>query len=270
MKPHITLTKPLGKTPLECIEAYKEEHPQMHSVPMAYAGRLDPMAEGKLLVLVGEECKKQEQYHALDKEYVFEILFDIASDTADVLGITSSCGQTAMHKHQLALILDDLKGSITLPYPHFSSKTVHGKPLHTWKLEGMIDQIEIPTKSSTIHSLSLINVRTTDLATILQEVKSKIGQVTVVTEERKALGNDFRRADVLAAWETLYGAIGNERTYTIAKVRCIASSGTYMRTLAEVIAQRAGTCGLAYSIKRTTIGTYRALPFGLGFWSKRY
>ena len=60
-----------------------------------------------------------------------------------------------------------------------------------------------------------------------------------------------------------------EKEFLIAQVRCIASSGTYMRSLAEVIATKLGTCGLAYSIRRTRIGTYAPLPFGLGYWRKK-
>jgi tRNA U55 pseudouridine synthase TruB len=40
-----------------------------------------PMASGKLLVLLGEECKHQENYHSLDKEYEFSVLLGIGSDT---------------------------------------------------------------------------------------------------------------------------------------------------------------------------------------------
>jgi len=35
-----------------------------------------------------------------------------------------------------------------------------------------------------------------------------------------------------------------------------------MRTLSEVIAKEIGTCGLAYSIHRTTIGTYKNSHYG--------
>lgn len=87
MEPYVVLYKKVGQTPLHVLEAYKNEHPELANVPMAYAGRLDPMAEGKLLVLQGDECKVQEKYHSLDKEYEFEVLFGVSSDTADVLGL---------------------------------------------------------------------------------------------------------------------------------------------------------------------------------------
>ncbi|MBP6881408.1 MAG: hypothetical protein KBC35_02175 [Candidatus Pacebacteria bacterium] len=45
-------------------------------------------------------------------------------------------------------------------------------------------------------------------------------------------------------------------SYTIAHFRCVASSGTYMRSLAHLIGQKLSTCGLAWHIHRTKIGTY--------------
>lgn len=269
MPPYVMLYKELGKTPLETLTAYKAEHPELRDVPMAYAGRLDPMAEGLLIVLLGDECKVQERYHAYDKEYVFEILFGMRSDTGDILGLTTSCTQAPLTVNDIKATLRELQGAITLPYPHFSSKTVQGKPLHVWKLEGRIDEIVIPTKESVVHKLDLLSLRIIDGASLRSSVHERIDSVSKVNDPRKSLGKDFRREDVLALWDTHLASPTNQKEFLIAQVRCIASSGTYMRSLAEVIATKLGTCGLAYSIRRTRIGTYAPLPFGLGYWRKK-
>jgi len=52
----------------------------------AYAGRLDPMAHGVLVLLVGEENKKREKYEKFVKEYLFQCIFGVATDTYDILG----------------------------------------------------------------------------------------------------------------------------------------------------------------------------------------
>ncbi len=117
-----------------------------------------------------------------------------------------------------------------------------------------------------IFELHLEHVYTIDASTLLSSVDSKIATVTPVTDPRKALGNDFRRDEVLAQWHKNLDRSENDTQFTIARIRCSASSGTYMRTLAEVLAKELGTCGLAYSITRTRIGSYMQLPFGFGFW----
>ncbi len=261
--------KAVGETPLEVLEKLRTKHGIQAEVPLAYAGRLDPMASGKLLILIGKECKVQEKYHNLDKEYQFEVLLGVQSDTADVLGIISGCSAKRISITDITHIPKRLRGEIELPYPHFSSKTVSGKPLHTWALEGRLEEIVIPTKKSTIYSLTLKNLRAIPKEEVYKTATAKIETIPKVTDLRKAIGNDFRRKDVRKSWKQWLDS-DTELEFQIATFSCIASSGSYMRTLAEVIARELGTCGLAYSIHRTKIGRYTQLPFNVGYWQKTF
>ena len=66
----LNVYKPLRKSPLETIELFRQKNPEYQNIKLGYAGRLDPMAEGVLLILVGEELKSQKTYWSLDKELV--------------------------------------------------------------------------------------------------------------------------------------------------------------------------------------------------------
>ncbi|MCA9364266.1 hypothetical protein KC727_03540, partial [Candidatus Kaiserbacteria bacterium] len=162
-----------------------------------------------------------------------------------------------------------LVGEITLPYPHFSAKTVRGKPLHVWTLEGRLDEIKIPTHTSHVYVCIHLNTRTLRGSELLAETLKKIDSFPTVTDERKALGRDFRRTGVRAAWNTLLKN-RKEEYFTLATFRTISSSGTYMRSLAEELAKRVGTCGLAFGIHRTKMGTYRKLFGRVGLWTKQF
>lgn len=275
MQKYIILEKLVGETPLSCAEAYRAEHPELEGVPMAYAGRLDPMASGKLLILLGEECKNQTNYHGLDKEYEFSILFGIESDSLDVLGrLKTDCGPIITSKGALRgaspsltpfdetigssfeNITKEFIGKIELPYPRFSAKTVQGKPLHMWTMEGRLDEIEIPTKESEIFELEFTKLEILSKKEVVNQALEKVNSVPPVTELRKALGNDFRRVDVRKDWNDILNDDSLPKTYQIAHLRCTASSGTYMRTLASEIAKKLGTTGLAWHIHRTTIGVF--------------
>lgn len=267
------IEKRIGQTPLQAIEKFRENERLPADVPLAYAGRLDPMASGKLLVLIGEECKNQTEYHSLDKEYEFAVLFGAKSDTGDALGLISYPPSPrvtlGLGVREINSVCESLMGDIELPYPHFSSKTVRGKPLHVWAIEGRLDEIEIPTKKSTIYELACTGMTEIGADELYEHVSEKIELIPTVTEESKKLGNDFRRPEVRASWKAFHEARTQER-YQIAHFTCTASSGTYMRTLAAIIGKELGTCGLAYMIHRSKIGTYKNLPFGFGFWSKKY
>ena len=265
---YIILEKAIGETPLSCTEAFRATRPDLINIPLAYAGRLDPMASGKLLVLIGEECKNQAAYHNLDKEYEFSVLFGIASDTQDVLGRLQAA-ESVPNISQPALLEIAQKhiGGMTVPYPLFSAKTVQGKPLHMWTLEGRLDEIEIPTRTSTVYHLQLTDLETLSRARVVERALEKIETIPLVTDPRKALGNDFRRVDVRSDWNQILENENLPAEYTIASFRCIASSGTYMRTLATLIAKDLGTTGLAWTIHRTMMGTYNAPN---KTWSKIY
>ncbi len=268
---YVMLDKAVGQTPLACAELWRADKPELVGVPLAYAGRLDPMASGKLLILIGDECKVQENYHSLDKQYEFSVLFGVSSDTADVLGRLKFADTIpAPTLAQLQTICKNLVGEVELPYPHFSSKTIKGKPLHVWTLEGRLDEIEIPTKRSTIFNIKPTKLETKIRAEIYQEASAKIETIPTVTDESKALGADFRRVDVRSDWKRFAETGHPTNTFTIATFTCISSSGTYMRTLAEVIAKKCNTTALAYHIHRTHIGHYQSLPFGFGFWKQQF
>ena len=202
-KRFIVLEKAVGETPLQVLEKFRSSRPDLELVPMAYAGRLDPMASGKLLILIGEECKQQDKYFGLDKEYEFEVLFGVSSDTADVLGLItpSSRSHLELDDTEIKTVCKKLVGKVELPYPHFSSKTVQGKPLHVWTLEGRLDEITIPTKQSEIHQLELLEIYKLSKDEIYKSVTEKIETIPPVTDPSKALGNDFRRPLVRESWK---------------------------------------------------------------------
>ncbi len=141
-KSTLILEKKIGQTPLQVLEEFKKNNPEYQGIKMAYAGRLDPMAEGQLLVLVGDTCKERDKYLGLNKEYEFEILLGFKTDSQDVLGLAKYGKPRNFFKtiffrrdKQRTPIKNILKklhsfiGKHNWEYPIFSSKTVQGKPL---------------------------------------------------------------------------------------------------------------------------------------------
>lgn len=263
----VSVWKEVGETPLAALERLRVERPELADLPLTYAGRLDPLAEGTLLVLVGDECKRQGAYRNLDKKYEIEVLLDVSTDTGDVLGIpVPGSAHTETTLPALKSILQSETGKKCVPYPHFSSKTVNGKPLFQYALEGTLDTIRIP-----VHEERIYRVRLTHLDTITkQELEER---VTWLLERAprdeaasKRLGADFRQDAVREAWSKVFRDSTHE-TYTVLSLRVTCASGTYMRSLAERIGTALGSRALALSIRRTKIGRY--LPL-LRMWLKTY
>ena len=263
------IEKIIGETPLQALTRLRDKEQIPASIPLAYAGRLDPMASGKLLVLAGDECKNQKTYHALDKAYDFEILFGFTSDTGDILGKAKEFPTLFISPESIEKSLAQLPKDLSLPYPIFSSKTVRGKPLFLWELEGRIAEIEIPIATTALYTIRYTGSTTIRSNELLSQIELRINALPVVQEESKKLGANFRREDILKEWRTLL--LKNPHgTFQIVKCTTVVSSGTYIRSLAPHVAETLGTVGLAFSIHRTTIGRYARITARRGFWWKKY
>ena len=59
MKKVLIFNKKEGETPLEVLDKFRAKNKIYQDIKMTYAGRLDPMASGILLVVAGEEIKKK-------------------------------------------------------------------------------------------------------------------------------------------------------------------------------------------------------------------
>lgn len=258
----IVLEKERGQTPLEAIQIWKAAYPEFASLPASYAGRLDPMAEGKLLVLLGEECKRQSAYTKLDKEYVIEVLLGVGSDTGDVLGIVEAAAEPDRSRIQTALAQE--RGTHRIPYPAFSSKTVNGKPLFLYTLEGIQDSITIPEHDETIYRIELLKTRTYSTPELNTLITTALAVVPRSDAPSKALGADFRIDAVRASWDPV---LQGTRTYTVLTLRVACASGTYMRSVAQRLGTALGTQGLALSIRRTRIGK-RSSFLGRPYWRR--
>lgn len=254
---HLTY-KQQGETPLECLERFRVEKGISPDVSMTYAGRLDPMAEGLLILLEGEECKDKEKYTGLGKTYAFEILVGFATDTYDLLGLASSFDDFVIpdvifQKHVVDEIrnpgifqetLNSFIGKQEQVYPLYSSKTVDGKQLHTYAREGRADFVR-PTHEVEIYSLQCTNTRILTKNELEKEITSRIAKVT----------GDFRQKEILEKWSEVLEH-REDKEFHIFSCTMDCSSGTYVRQLVHDIGHKLGVPMTTFFIKRTKVGNY--------------
>lgn len=269
MLTYITINKMIGETPLMALTTWRRAHPRYASVPAAYAGRLDPMASGTLLILLGEECKRQQHYTHLDKAYEIEVLLDVGSDTGDILGLTSYAARTT--RPTVGAVSDALVreiGSHVRRYPAYSSKTVRGKPLFLHTLEGTLRTEDLPTHTERIYRIEHLNTTFVASHVLHDRIASLLDRSPRTSEPSKMRGADFRIDSVRSSWHDVFTECSH-RDFAVLRLRVISGSGTYMRSLAGRIGETLGTRALALSITRTTIGRY--IPFfRYGFWLRKY
>lgn len=245
MRKIAAVNKPEGYTPLMVVNQFKLKYPAYAHETISYAGRLDPMASGVLLLLVGDENKKRHEYEKQDKEYISEIVVGITTDSFDLLGMITSIGDQRIDNDSINVCLKSFTGKITQSFPPYSSKPVQGKPLFWWARQGRLDEIEIPKKNIEIYSLMLLDSENITGEILSQKVLEKISKIK---------GN-FRQEKIAQGWKK-FGKDYMDAVFLKITLRVECSSGTYIRQLASDIGKRLKSGAFAYSIKRTKVGDY--------------
>jgi len=242
----LNLYKNLGETPRERLERLRKERPDCEFEVLSYAGRLDPMAEGVLLCLVGSANRRREEYLDLSKEYTLDVLFGFSTDTYDILGRVIDFGDTGkITRKVVEKGLTEFRGKLEQNYPPFSSKTVEGKPLFEWARSGAIESLMLPQRSVTIHNIALKETYKVPEAMLLSYIKDSIEKVE----------GDFRQEEILRLWRRQLKEKG-EREFPAATIDVACSSGTYVRSIAHELGRGLHVPALALHILRTKVGEY--------------
>ncbi len=250
MKKILLLNKKEGETPLEALQYFRSKNKQYQEPKMTYAGRLDPMASGLLIVLVGDETKNKEKYLALSKEYEFEVLFGFKTDTYDILGKVSNKPhrQDLWGKKELEKIIKkNLKyftGKFIQKYPMYSSKTVDGKMLFEYARSGV--DVKVPKRKVFVKELKFFKLKTINKKILLANIEKRV----------KKVQGDFRQKEILKIWQKELNLKQGPSLLKVGSFKIKCSSGTYVRGIADSLGGKIGIPALAFSIKRTKVGKY--------------
>lgn len=234
--------KPLGWSSLDTISAFRKHHPAYLNVPITFAGRLDPMAEGVMILLSGEDRYAKKEFLALKKTYEATILLGSRTDTYDCLGLID--GDVEATDVGMDQITNILAGTHTLPFPPYSSRRVNGKPLHFWAQHQQLDGLNIPFKRMDVLRIDNPKLFTMDFHGIRQDV---LGRINVVR-------GDFRQDAIRDCWNSI-----DEMSEPLQLFGCslTVSSGTYIRALAHELGETLGCGAVLFSLKRTAVGSHR-------------
>lgn len=212
-------------------------------VKVTHTGVLDPMAEGVVIMLLGEERLKKQQHTDWLKEYEFDILFGISTDTYDGLGlVTSQNFDVKISKEELENVLQSLIGEYSQKVPVYSARKVDGKKLFEYPQSGQ-PAPELPIKTGTIHELSLINIEQKDLKEELHKIIEKINLVKI---------GEFRQKEIISQWINMEV---NKKVY-VATIKTTIARGLYVRSLSQDIANKLNSPAFISNLIRTKNGPY--------------
>jgi len=219
--------KNIGETMTELISRFCKENNIKDKV--AYAGRLDPLAFGKIILLTGDDIYKKDIYCNNDKIYETWMIEGITTDTYDIMGLFTN---------RLENTLSIRKGSYKQYYPPFSSIPIRIGELRKPMWYYTKNNIEIPDelrphKQITLHDATKLDEKYISSNELLELILDRIKRVG---------SGDFRQNEICNQWISLF--TNSESKYKISKWRFHISSGGYIRYLANMVGS---TC---YDINR--------------------
>ena len=244
MKPVINLYKPVGMTPLQAVDKFKEENRVYSGKKISYPGRLDPMAQGVLLLLVGDENKKMIKYMGLDKEYRAQILFGFSTDSHDILGLPEF-NRGSVNERELKKLIKEFKGKYNQTIPAYSSYRIKGKALFSYARADKMKGIELPKKVVEIKDIKINSIHTITGNRLLREINRKIIK----------LKGDFRQEIILDKWRGLLEGKEKEK-FVVLDVTIQCSSGTYIRAIADDLGKRLNCRGVLLDLIRIKLGRF--------------
>ncbi len=185
---------------------------------VGHLGTLDPAACGVLVLLCGRATKLTNQLHAPTKVYRTLVIWGQETDTLDSEGKLIACSEIIPTAEQIAMVLPTMVGEIQIEVPKFSAVHIQGKRAYELARQG-IDFVP-PTKMVKITRFELLDTAQCE-------------------RDLVAIGETFQLPPNANYFE----------------IEC--QTGTYIRSLAKVLAMRLGTVATAAVIIRTCVGNFK-------------
>jgi tRNA pseudouridine55 synthase len=195
---------------------------------VGHTGTLDPLATGLLVMLVGHATRLSQFLVADEKEYVADVRLGVATRTYDA----ASLDETAIRcptsdgrwptKEDVVRILPDFLGTFPQLPPPYSAKKVAGIRAYEKARKG--EAIDLKPVEVTVRELELLDTSTID------HRPSTIDHRPSTIDHRPSTG--------------------------LLRLRVVASSGFYVRSLAHDIGQVLGCGGHLEALRRTRVGRF--------------
>ena len=213
----IEFNKNIGESMNDVINRFKKEYFLKKEDKVSFAGRLDPLAFGKIILLTDSDKFKQDEFCNFNKIYTFSILQDFQTDTYDLMGLVTDYKIFNENIFEKEIF-------ITQSYPPYSSKTINvdGKMTKLWELakQNILNEEKIPTKDVNIYYVKKINQ---------QEIKGSELYDLICNFINRVNGN-FRQKEILEKWKNI---IDIDKIYKVSDYETKISSGGYVRSIAN-------------------------------------
>ena len=153
----LLVNKPTGWTSFDVVAKIRAvcSVQERKKVKVGHTGTLDPLAEGLLIILIGDYCKKAQEYSKLSKSYSCAIKLGQISTTDDQEGEKVTISNKKPSLVEINKVLKTFVGKTEQTPPNFSAIKIDGKRAYKLAREGK----EVDIKPKTVEIYSISNVK---------------------------------------------------------------------------------------------------------------
>lgn len=189
----VLVDKPVGWTSFDVVAkirgkrraAFKAQGvtPTKRQLKVGHAGTLDPFATGLLIILLGDATRRSDEFLKQDKTYEATIHLGATSTTGDPEGEITALSSEMPSEQDIKDALGRFTGQVTQTPPAYSAIKINGQ--RAYKLARKGQDVEVPTRTVTIHSTELIGYTYPEL-----KIRTKVSSGTYI----RSLAEDIGKA----------------------------------------------------------------------------
>jgi|GEM_PF-101952 len=248
----VLFNKPKNYTSYQVVEFFKKRTKKK----VGHGGTLDPLAEGLLILGIGEYTKELNKFLKESiKTYIAEIVLGARSTTYDREGKIYPNDELINYPNidRIKEVINSFIGEIEQIPPPFSAVKIKGKPAYLLARKG--EKVELKPRKVKIYDIKILEIT--------------LNNANLETKQHETFINNNIRVDSCL----------NPREFVVLRIEVTCSSGTYIRSLANDIGEKLGCGGYLNDLKRTRINEFKveqALTFEdiennfLEFYAKVY
>ena len=179
----LVINKPKGYTSRDIVNIATKV---LGTKKIGHTGTLDPMAEGVLVLCVGQALKICELLTNHTKEYRAGITLGIETDTLDMEGNILSTLPVDIEKSTILKTVNSFQKTYLQEVPAYSAVKVNGKKLYEYARN--IQPVVLPKKEVTIEKIAIIDGIVKDNDTIKFTIACHVSKGTYIRSLARDIG----------------------------------------------------------------------------------
>jgi tRNA pseudouridine55 synthase len=225
---------------------------KLNTKKVGHAGALDVFADGVMIYLIGKATKLSDKLMHLDKEYITQIIFGIATDSQDPEGAVTEVKTGYDHTDlgDIESILKSFIGEYDQYVSLYSSVKVDGKKLRVLMRDERYEkhvEIDDNNRKKIIFTPKSDVNNVKPLTVILPSKKIKIFEIEIIEKGNISINE-------MGEFKAKLTTFPNTQLFPYIKIRVNSSKGTYIRQLAEDIGEKINMPAMLLNLTRTRVG----------------